>query len=283
MPSILPAADELLISYSGGKDSLACCQILKDAGRRFSCMYMFFIPGLDFSRFWCEYAADTFHVKVRQYQHWNTSNYLRNGIFRSPVDVPAVSVKEVEAMAKRESGCEWIGYGYKSRDSLERRGILSMYVDGINAKEKRFAPIKDWSEKDVKAYLSRSGIIIPNLSYGRSVGVNVLPSSMLYLRENWPSDYDRVLQVFPGAAAQADRALELQRQKEIERELAKRNRPERPKRVSKKQTPDVLLQGDPALHDPHRSIQSALGHREVPAAAEEADREERACRDPLLE
>ena len=234
---------------------------------------MYFIPGLDYSRFWCEYAEDTFHIKVRQYQHWDTSNNLRNGDFRSPVDVPAVTIKEIDALARREAGIEWVGYGIKSRDSLERRGILAEYVDGINYQQKRFAPVKDWSNKDVLAYLSRSGVSIPDV-FGRSFGIGLTPEPMLYLRENWPNDYERVLAVFPHACAQADRALGLRQQKEIARELARRNRPERPKRVRKDGAPVVPVPGDSALQDPDSELQSEKCYGEGAAVAQEADREE---------
>jgi len=131
----LPAADKLLVSYSGGKDSLAVLGVCQEQRRQVEGFFMFFVAGLDYSRYWCEYAADTFKIKVHQIQHWGASQLLRNGNFCVPQNVPKLTLKEVEAVIKRNTQIEWIGYGYKTCDSLERRGILSMWPNGINEQQ----------------------------------------------------------------------------------------------------------------------------------------------------
>lgn len=209
----LPDADSLLIAYSGGKDSLATLDICCRAGKCIEAFFMYFIPGMDYSDFWCRYAEQRWAIPVRRYQHWNTSYYLRHGLFREPVKAPKVTILDIEAAVREDSGLEWIGYGYKSIDSLQRRGMMNKWVDGINPVRKIFTPIKTWNNTDVRSYLSRRRIDIPvQINAKRSSGMDLSPQCMEWMRREWPDDYRRVLKIFPHAEAQADRAAYIREQ-----------------------------------------------------------------------
>ncbi len=170
------------------------------------------VPDMDYTRFWVSYAERRWGIKVRVYAHWMISRFLREGIFRNTVmDVPQTKPQDAEALARLDSGLEWIGYGYRSTDSLERRGMMASWPGGICEKRRVFAPLKDWKTADVFNYLQRNHIVIPPdmKASGRQNGLDLKPSSLLFMREHWPDDYKRILKVFPNAAAQADRGLAL--------------------------------------------------------------------------
>lgn len=168
---------------------------------------MYFLPGMDYTAYWCEFAERRWAVRVRQYQHWNTAYYLRRGVFREPLDVASVSIGDIEYAVREDSGLDWIGYGYKKIDSLQRRGFLTKeWPRGLNAKRKAFTLIGGWNNTEVRAYLSRQRIPIPGIDGKRSTGISLTPECLEWLRDEWPDDYRRVLKVFPYAEAQADRA-----------------------------------------------------------------------------
>jgi phosphoadenosine phosphosulfate reductase len=201
----LPNAPAVLVAYSGGKDSLATIDLCIRGGKRVEAFFMHFLPGLDYSEFWCDYARRTFGITVRQYQHWNTCYFLRRGVFRAPVDVPVIKINDIEAAAREDSGLEWIGYGLKSIDSLQRRGRMNGWADGICPERQLFTPIKNWNNTEVLAYLSRRRIQIPSFAGKRSTGIDLTPETLYHFRTNWPEDYHRILRVFPHAEGQADR------------------------------------------------------------------------------
>lgn len=200
-------ADAVLLGYSGGKDSLALLDLCVRAGARVEAFFMYFLPGLDYTEYWCEFARNRWGVAVRQYQHWSTTYYLRRGVFRQAVDVPSLSIQDIEFCARKDAGVEWIGYGYKKIDSLERRAFLGRdWPGGVNASAKKFTLLSEWNNTDVRSYLSRRRIPIPESDGRRSSGICLTPECLAWLRAEWPDDYRRILKTFPFAAAQADRA-----------------------------------------------------------------------------
>lgn len=233
----LPDAEELLIAYSGGKDSLVVLDLCKRAGKKLQAFFMYFVPGMDYTDYWCSYAEKHFGVKVHLLQHYTLSQFLRDGTFCDPVpNCPEVTAREVEDKARELSGLDWVGYGYKLNDSPSRRQYLTFTADwGVRYRDgklafaphfgccqslRRFSPIIAWQDKDVMSYLSRRKIQIPSMSSRRVNGISLRPDMMLELRTNWPADYKRVLKYFPYAIAQADRAALVQRQHQAN--LAKR-------------------------------------------------------------
>ena len=184
------------------------------SGAKLDAFIMSFVPGMDYTAHWCDLAWERWRVKVREYQHWNVCYYLRGGIFCRGADCPIVTVSDVEACAKVDSGTDWCGWGFKKIDSLQRRGWLTKdWPKGRNEAKGQFTVIGDWSNTDVKNYLAARRLPIPGISGQRTTGINLLPENMLFLRTNWPNDYRRVLRAFPGAAAQADRALRIREKK----------------------------------------------------------------------
>lgn len=177
---------------------------------------MYFIAGLDYSEYWKELAEKRWKIKVHLLQHWMTAYYLRNGVFRLPVpDIPRVKLEDVEKQARALSKYEYIVYGYKSIDSLQRRAWLSKWKDRINREKKLFAPLKDWNNTDVYSYLMRRRIPAPEADK-RVSGVDLTPDCMAFFRREWPADYKRILKVFPYAAYQADRAELIRKNKASE-------------------------------------------------------------------
>jgi hypothetical protein len=234
----LPETEALLIAYSGGKDSLAVLDLAVASGKRVEAFFMFFIPGMDYTAHWTDLARRRYGIVVREYLHFGSIGMLRNGVFRSyPIDAPAVSITDIEAKARQDSGIEWIGYGYKSVDSLERRGMIHSWPGGIchDARGKIFAPLKDWKNRDVFAYLTRRKLPIPRGDGStRDFGIDAMPATLAWLREHWPDDYKRILKVFPFAAAQADRAEPLRLAKEATR---KQRRVEQQQQRKQRQQP----------------------------------------------
>jgi 3'-phosphoadenosine 5'-phosphosulfate sulfotransferase (PAPS reductase)/FAD synthetase len=226
MPIVLPEASAYLIAYSGGKDSLALLDLAVNSGRRVEAFFMYFLAGMDYTAHWVKFAEHRWGIRVHTFLHWNTIQWLRSGLFRhEPLQIRKLTVRHIEDAARAASGIEWIGYGYKSRDSLHRRGMINAWPGGIcpvSARGKIFAPLKDWSDNDVRAYLDRNRLPQP-ITDGtkRNSGIGLGPFSLEWLRAEWPDDYQRILKVFPYACAHADRAPRIRAQIE---EAQKTNR-----------------------------------------------------------
>ena len=114
----------------------------------------------------------------------------------------------------------WVLGGQRSRDSLERRAMISGFrkqkdafgiatggAVGLNMKERRVYPVHDWTADDVLAYC-RATNCPPAAPLGGKNTTNLDPSNpqvMAVLRDRYPRDYEKVLAIFPGARAEGDR------------------------------------------------------------------------------
>lgn len=234
--SHFPAApDGVLVAYSGGKDSLVVLDLCIEhyGADKVQAFFMYFLPGLDYSRAVCAYAEDRWGIPVLQVQHWVTSEFLHDGYFCTEQPTcPVLTEGQVEDALRKRTGKRWLGWGYRKADSLNRRRMLTMHwPNGINTKKSRFSPIVDWTDGEVHAYLKQRRIPILGGEFSARRGQNGIdtdPPTMHFLRTSFPNDYKKVLEVFPYAAAQADRWLVIK---------ADRDRKRRPARAD--EAPDV--------------------------------------------
>lgn len=235
----------LLVSYSGGKDSLVVMDQCVSAGRKVEAFMLTFLPDMDCFRFWADYAWARWRVRPRMHQDPAAIRLMRRGVFRhAPLKVPAVTVRDIETCVRDETGIEWIGYGYKRVDCIDRACMLKTWPNGIHEGWKKFAPIADWKHGDVFSYLRRKRIEIPNAVRFQMSGVGVGAEALRTLRENWPADYRRVMEVFPLAEAQADRV-----------ELLNDRR--REQRATARSGAGVRVPGDFAVADQPGAVQPA--------------------------
>jgi hypothetical protein len=106
---------------------------------------------------------------------------------------------QIYELAMAESGIPLIAMGGKKADSLWRRRqmkVNSWYKDLL-------LPLKDWSKLDVLAYLKARGLPIP-VAESKSAainGISLVTPSVLWMHDNYPDDYKKLLDWFPFAEA----------------------------------------------------------------------------------
>ena len=171
--------------------------------------FMYFIAGLDYTEHWCSFAEKRWGVEVHRMMSWATTGLLHDGSFCNAYPIPRLKMIDTERAARQHFGWQdaWVATGMRLNDSLERRGMLNSWASGYRLlSSRRCAPIAEWSEREVYAYLQRARLPIPDMGImERTHGFNLQPQCMYWMRKNWPDDYKRVLKVFPLAAGQADR------------------------------------------------------------------------------
>lgn len=220
----------LNIAWSGGRDSTVCLNMAIEATgdpQLINPFYMALIPGMDYTAFWRDFAWRRWQVRVREYQHWALSWFFRRGTFRLYADptFPRVLLGDVQETIRRDSGFDWICYGYKSIDSLQRRGMMNSWENCISRKRKIFAPLKVWNNTMVDEYLQKKKLGLLLEDSHRTMGIDMSPRCMHWLREHWPADYQRMIRVFPLAVAQADRWPEIEERLRRTKRLSRGSKP----------------------------------------------------------
>lgn len=187
----------ILVSYSGGKDSLVvldlCCSVFKHV----VCFFMYFIPGLEVCERQLRFAKERWGVEIIQYPHWLLSRVLKNGIYCNNYykldDLPELGPNDIYAVARADTGIELIATGQKRSDTLHRRRNLSSPQRNV------IHPIKDWNKHEVLAYLRMRNIPVPDSSGAAVTGIDLSTKNLLWLYDNHPEDFKKLCKVFPYA------------------------------------------------------------------------------------
>lgn len=73
--------DTVLVSFSGGRDSLVVLDLCRRFFKNVVCFYMFIVPELRRIEEYFGYAKQHWNVTILQYPHWVLTNYLKNGVY----------------------------------------------------------------------------------------------------------------------------------------------------------------------------------------------------------
>lgn len=195
-------SSEVVLFYSGGKDSLVLLDLLAPHFNKIYCVFMYFIPDLQHLEPYLAWIKRYPNVELIQLPHWMTGYYMKHNFYsmhRPDSNLKAFKQVDVENKAKELTGCEWIVFGHKQADSMNRRLMLRGYTfDAINNKNKKVYPLSLWKKDQVKQYINLKRIIKP-IEYGgkNSNGLDLNIDVFLYLREHHPDDLKRIFEVFP--------------------------------------------------------------------------------------
>lgn len=211
--------DEVLVGFSGGKDSVVlldlCCSGLF---RRVECYFQYLVPDLAFQQDYMLEIAHKYRVTIHQRPHWMLSRLFRGSFHRPPTPPAAgmrdVSVTESEESLRYDTGIQWIATGDRASESLQRRGMLSV-TGGLDRKRLRVYPLAWWPVAEVRAYIAARNLKVSPESQHlkRSLGF-MGPEEYAAIKRFWPEDYQRLLLRFPFLEAEVFRHEREQRDAE---------------------------------------------------------------------
>jgi hypothetical protein len=190
---------------SGGKDALVTLDLcVREFGAdNVTCFFMYLVKGLrcvETTIRWCERH---YKVEVHRYPHWRLGLAYKYAIYmphRTGADqMRDMKQVDIEQLARRDTGAEWIAFGHRMTDSIERVGMLSR-IEGIDQNSRRVFPLWRWNEASVVAYLRARKIPPPvklTILKRAMTGVNFQEDTLLAIRERFPDDFEKIIEVFP--------------------------------------------------------------------------------------
>lgn len=194
-------SDSCLVSYSGGKDSLAVLDLCSRAFKRVICFYMYLVPGLKVIDDQMTLARERWGVEVLFYPHRVFFQALQDGLYCKEGfwndDLPMLSLREIYDWVILDTGIPQIATGAKASDSMARR----RFFKNTESWDDIFYPLKGWNKHDVLAYCRAQRIPLPDAHAGNTTGVDLSTRSLLWLHDSYPDDFKRLCQWFPFAEA----------------------------------------------------------------------------------
>jgi len=200
---------EVLIGFSGGKDSMVVLDLAKQIFERVECFFLYWVEDLQCEQTFLSYARKQWDVKIHQLPSHHMINAVRGNMFMPAVSrlkkIPKVHQVDTEHHIRELTGIKMILYGMRMQDSLQRRAFIKS-LGVVDAKGGRVYPLYDWVNQDVYAYIRTRGIPLPPLYGGKLSGnVNLGPETLIYLREKHPEDFAKIQKIFPFVTAQLAR------------------------------------------------------------------------------
>jgi 3'-phosphoadenosine 5'-phosphosulfate sulfotransferase (PAPS reductase)/FAD synthetase len=193
--------DSIVVAYSGGKDSLAVMDLCVRTFSKVEAFIMEFVPGLELYEESLAFAKSRWGITVRRYLHWSAIQAMRAGMYCDThwkKELPKASLATIQELVRRETGIAWIADGQKRSDGANRASLMAF---AKTRGDKILRPIAGWSKDHVIGYLKIHGIPLPSSSGTAMSGVGLKVNDILWLHDQHPRDFARLLKLFPHAEA----------------------------------------------------------------------------------
>jgi hypothetical protein len=189
----------VIVSYSGGKDSLVVLdQCVKAGFTQIVCMYYYLIPGIKVVEKQLQYARERYKVEVLEYPSPLILTLLKSGMYSDPslrLDrIPQWHVDDIEEMCRADTGIKLIATGHKKSDAMGQGLSNAVWA---NKKENQVQPIINWNKFHLLSYMKAHNIPMPESDGRNSSSMDLHPKNILWLHDNHYEDFVTFEKVFP--------------------------------------------------------------------------------------
>lgn len=189
--------NEVMLFSSLGKDSLVLLDLISSKFDKVTCIFMYFVKDLDHIDKYINWAKTKYNnISFVQVPHFSLSRIKRTGLFCVPdPKVRLIKLKDIEQAMRLKYKCEYVFYGMKRSDSLNRNLMLKPSNGIING---AVYPLMNWTQKDILSYMKIHKLPQPiRYSKKASGGVGFNIDCYLWLREHYQNDLKKIISVFP--------------------------------------------------------------------------------------
>lgn len=194
--------DSAMLFCSFGKDSLVLLDLLYPRFKRILCVFMYFVKDLEHINRWIKWAQAKYpKAEFIQVPHWNLTYILRSGLYCVPnPNVKIMKLADVVKAMRLKYGIDYCFLGMKKADGMNRRLMLNTYEEDGYEHNGLVYPLADWTQKDILSYMKQHNLPTPiRYSLKASSGVGFNEDCLLWLRNNYPQDLQKIYKVFPMA------------------------------------------------------------------------------------
>lgn len=194
--------DEVIVSYSGGKDSAVVLDLCARHFKVVRAFFMFQVQGLSFQEAALCWAERQYGIEIYRIPHFELSHFYRAGVFRkSDPDAPSVTVRDIYAHVRGALGSHWIAGGERAKDSTIRNAMIKR-SGSVDVKRGRFYPLAYWSKEQVARYVDTHRLKVSSESAILGHSFRSLDGGDLKkIRDHYPDDYERIAAAFPDIGA----------------------------------------------------------------------------------
>lgn len=193
--------DRLIVFISAGKDSAVMLNILlrymKPERLHVYHMY-YFKPILSFHKKYFDMLERKYGIKVNYIAHYDLQNKLK-----SRKRTRKLKQSDTENYLRSKHDTKWCVWGYRKDESLERRGMMAHLNDGIDYQNGKVYPLIEWNNPSLQSYIVSEKIPLSiEYRYGLRDMTILKNEQVLWLKNNYPEDFENLSKVYPELKAE---------------------------------------------------------------------------------
>lgn len=191
-------AEPCLVGFSTGRDSAVMLDLMcRRYKGEMTFVHYYFVPNLEYKERLLRFYEKKYGITIHRRPHWITLSYMFGR---------RVEQGDVMKATRKEFNLTFFALGVRRSESLTRRGLLA-HVSDIDEKFKYFYPIIDFTQKQVEAYVRLRGLPLgEEYKDGFKHDLSVPDDrGLLYIANNYPGDYRRIIEIFPQLEAKVFR------------------------------------------------------------------------------
>lgn len=208
--------DTIQVSFSGGKDSVCCYLACRDVFPRVQLVHYYLVPDLEFVERGLRYYERLWGVEVVRVPGPWVYKMLNKGVFQTwdhwqvihrfglPANVDYELLRQAVAatiMGVDPDRC-WIAVGTRAKDSVNRNMRFRRFGP-VHEPTRKFFPAWDWDKARVVETIRAAGVKLPEEYHVFGRTFDALSHRFLKgIKDHWPDDYRRILDLFPMAEAE---------------------------------------------------------------------------------
>lgn len=209
--NIATRSPRVFLSFSRGKDSIAAWLKMRGQFQEIVPVFMYLVPDLEFEEESLAYYEKFFDTKIIRVPNPNLHRMLRELVFQPPERCEIIE-KANFPKYDRDDLFGWIAddlnmqgafnaVGLRLTDNLARRAALTRYGP-VNEKRKTFSPVWDMNKAELVELIRVSGCKLPADYKVMQSSFDGLSYRFLKpIKENFPRDWQKILDWFPLAEA----------------------------------------------------------------------------------
>ena len=201
--------DEVIVAFSGGKESIVVMDLAFRYFKKVHPFFMYICPGLSFQERTIEWYEKKYQTSIIRIPHMDVSEFYHYGSFRIPdPSFPIVSINDIYKYVRLQTETWWIAAGERIDDSIVRRAMIKK-SSSIDEQRGRLYPVSAWKKREIMEYIKFHNLYLGQDS--RKIGFSFRSlhgMELMLLKQNFPDDYQKILRLYPFAAAGVKREEE---------------------------------------------------------------------------
>ena len=195
-------SDSVIVAFSGGKESVVTLDLCFRYFKHVVPFFMYICPELSFQEKTLEWYEKKYQTEIIRLPHMDVSEFFHYGSFRIPDPTyPIVSINDIYRYMRLETDIWWIAAGERIDDSIVRRAMMKK-SGSIDVQRGRFYPVSAWKKREILDYIKFHNLYIGQDSKKLGFSFKSLwGKELLMLKQHFPGDYDKILRLYPFAAA----------------------------------------------------------------------------------